>query len=276
MKKHLILAFTLALTPSLYAEGPADDVKAAAKKLATDGSYTWTTTSPGRDGGQGGMSVEGKTDKTGVALITTKFGDRTSETVIKAGKAAVKTDEGWKSGEELAAAGPGGAGGGGGGRRGGGGFAARMAETFKAPAAEAETLAAGAKELKKDGDVISGDLTEEAAKERLSFGGRRRGGDNNNSPPPGPANAKGNVKFWIKDGVLAKYEVTLSGTFEFNGQSRDINRTSITEIKPVGTAALEIPAEAAAKLSGKAAEEPKTEKPAEAPKTEAPKTDDKK
>ncbi len=271
MNKHLIFAFTLALTPALYAEGPADDIKAAIKKLTDDGSYTWTSSSPGRDGGQGGMSVEGKTDKSGAALLTTKFGDRTSETVIKGGKAAVKTDDGWKSGEELAAAGPGGAGGGaggGGGRRGGGGFAGRMAENFKAPAAEAETLAAGVKELKKDGDVISGDLTEEAAKERLSFGGRRRGGDNNNSPPPGPANAKGSVKFWIKDGVLAKYEVTLSGTFDFNGQSRDINRTTTTEIKPVGTAALEIPAEAAAKLSGKAAETPKTEKPAEAPKVE--------
>ena len=40
MKKHLILAFTLALAPALRAEGPADDVKAAIKKLTDAGSYT--------------------------------------------------------------------------------------------------------------------------------------------------------------------------------------------------------------------------------------------
>lgn len=276
MKRNLILAFTIALTPALYADGPADDVKASVKKLTDAGSYTWTTSSPGRDGGQGGMSVEGKTDKSGVAWLTTKFQDRTSETLIKAGKAAVKTDSGWKSGEELAAAGAGGdgnAGGGGSGRRGGGGFAARMAETYKAPAADAEALAGGVKELKKDGDVISGDLTEEALKARPGFGGRGRGGNNNTQPPPA-TNAKGTVKFWIKDGVLAKYEVTRSGSFERNGETRDFSFTTTTEIKPAGSAALEIPAEAAAKLSSGAAkpEEKKTEekKPGEK-KTEAKK-----
>ena len=243
MNKHLILAFTLALTPALRAEGPADDVKTAVKKLTEGGSYSWTTSSPGRDGGSGGMSVEGRTDISGVVCLKTTFGDRTSESVIKAGKAAVKTDAGWKSGEELVAAS--GNDGGGGGRR-GGAFAARMAENFKTPAAEVETLAAGAKELKKDGDVISGDLSEDAAKARLTFGGGRRGGDNNNAPPA-PSNAKGNVKFWIKDGNLAKYEVTVSGSFERNGESRDFSRTTTTDLKGHGTAKLEIPAEATAK-----------------------------
>jgi hypothetical protein len=270
MKKHLILAFSLAFTPVLFAEGPADDVKAAAKKLA-ESSYSWTTSTPAPSGSdRGGMSTEGKTDKSGVALIVNKFGDRSTESVIKAGKVAVKTEEGWKSGEELSARAPGGEGGGG--RRGGGGFAARMAENFKAPAAEAETLATGAKELKKDGDAISGDLTEEAAKARLTFGGRRRGGEGGNAPPA-PSNAKGSVKFWIKDGALTKYEVTVSGSFERDGETRDFSRTTTTEIKDAGTAALEIPAEATAKL-GSADAAPEKKKDTEEKKAEEKKKDE--
>ena len=265
MKQQLILAITLALVPVLHAEGPGDDVKAASKKLAA-GSYSWTTSTPGRDGGQGGVSVEGKTDKSGAVLLTTKFGDRTSETVIKAGKAAVKTEEGWKSGEELAAASEGG----GGGNRRGGGFAARMAETFKAPASDAEALAGGVKELKKDGDAISGELTEEALKARPGFGGRGRGG-NNNQPAP-TTNSKGTVKFWIKDGVLAKYEVTVSGTRDRDGTPTDFSRTTTTEIKDAGTATLEIPAEASAKLpagDAKPEEKKAEDKPATEKKTDA-------
>jgi hypothetical protein len=280
MKKHLILAISLALTPALFAEGPADDVKAAAKKLAEAGSYSWTTSSPGQ-GDRGGMTTEGKTDKSGAASISTKFGDQPArESVIKGGKVAVKTEDGWKSGEELAARGPGGDGnngGGGGARRFGGGMAARMAETFKAPAAEAEALATGAKELKKDGDAISGDLTEEAAKARLTFGGGRRGGGGGgggNGGPPAPTNAKGNVKFWVKDGTLTKYEVTVSGTFEFNGNSRDINRTSTTEIKDAGKTTLEIPAEATAKLSAEAPKKADSEKKEGEKKSEEKKKDE--
>jgi hypothetical protein len=264
MKKQIIAAISLALAPSLFAEGPADDVKAAAKKLSESG-YTWTITNPGRDGGPG-TSTEGKAGKDGVVSLKNTFGDRTTETIIKGGKAAVKTDEGWKSGEELAAASEGGEGGGRG--RGFGGFAARMAQDYKAPAAELETLIAGTRELKKDGDAISGDLTEEAAKERLAFGGRggRRpgGGGGDNANRPAPKDAKGSVKFWIKDGALAKYELTVSGTIEGrDGQSRDINRTSTVEFKDVGTTKVDVPAEAASKLpsgDAKKTEEKKEEK----------------
>lgn len=264
MKKQLIAAISLALAPSLFAEGPADDVKAAAKKL-TESGYTWTITNPGRDGGPG-MSTEGKAGKDGVVCLKNTFGDRTTETIIKAGKAAVKTEDGWKSGEELAAASEGGGGG-----RGFGGFAARMAENYKAPAAEVDALVAGTKELKKDGDAISGDLTEEAAKERLTFGGRggrRGGGGGDNANRPAPTNAKGTVKFWIKDGALAKYELTVSGTIAGrDGASRDINRTSTVEFKDVGATKLEIPAEAASKLpSGDAKKEEKKEEKTEAKK----------
>ncbi len=264
MKKYLITAISLAFAPVLFAEGPADDVKAAAKKLAESG-YSWTISNPGRDGGPG-MSVEGKAGKDGVVCLKNTYGDRSTETIIKAGKAAVKTEDGWKSGEELAAARDGGGGG-----RGFGGLAARMAENYKTPAAEIATLLEGTKDLKKDGDAISGDLTEEAAKQRLTFGGRggrRPGGGGDNAQRPEPTNAKGTVKFWIKDGALAKYELTVSGSIAGrDGESRDINRTSTVEFKDVGTTKLEIPAEAASKLpSGDARKEEKKEEKTEAKK----------
>jgi len=269
MKKNLILALSLVLTPALLAESPAEGIKAAARKLADAGSYSWTSTSPGQDG-RGGMSIEGKTEK-GTACLKWTFGDRTSESIIRDGKAAVKTDDGWKSGEEIEAAIKETSGGDGQRRGFRGAMAARIARTFKAPAAEAETLAAGVKELKKDGDTFSGDLTEEAAKERLSFSARRRGGDGNSGGPPTPTNAKGSVMFWIKDGALAKYEVTVSGTFEFNGESRDIKRTTTTEIKDAGSTKLDIPSEAAAKLpaAGEKREPGPEQKEAAADKKEA-------
>lgn len=255
MKTSFFFALTLALAPMLRAaDTPAAEVKAAIKKLSEAANYSWTTSSPAPEGGArgfGGGSSEGKTEKDGCAVVKRGTGDRAMESVFKAGKVALKTPEGWKSGEELAAAPRPEAGGGGGGRGrgfGGGGFAAAMAQNFKAPAAEAEALATGVKELKKDGDTISGDLTEEAAKARLTFGGggARRGG----ADRPGPTDAKGNVKFWVKDGVLAKYEVSVEGKMEGNNGPRDIKRTNTTEIKDVGTTKLEVPAEATAKLSG--------------------------
>src|SRR6187549_2758752 len=140
MKRSLILAFALALAPSLRAEGPADEVKAAVKKLADAANYSWTTTSPAPEGSnRAGGVKEGKTEKGGAAVLKSTFGERTNESVIKAGKVAMKTGEGWKSGEEIdAAPRPERPEGGPGGNRGPrGAFAARMAENFKAPAAEA-------------------------------------------------------------------------------------------------------------------------------------------
>jgi hypothetical protein len=270
MKKSLILAFAVALAPSLRAEGPADEVTAAVKKLAESANYSWTVSSPAPEGSnRGGSSSEGKLEKDGIVCLKSTFGDRTTETLIKAGKVAIKTEDGWKSGEELASAPRPDGGGDAGGRRGGrggfgGGFAARMAQNFKAPAVDAGELASGAKELKKDGDVISGELSEEAAKARLAFGGGRRGGGGGGGGGgPTIEGAKGTVKFWIKDGVLAKYEVKASGSFtNNNGESRDFDRTTITEIKDVGSTKLEVPDEAKAKLSGES-------KPVEAPKKDS-------
>ena len=63
------------------------------------------------------------------------------------------------------------------------------------------------KDITKDGDAYSGELTEEGAKSlaTMGFGGRRR------RQSPGADRTKGSVKFWIKDGVLTKYQTKVSG-----------------------------------------------------------------
>ncbi|MBC8002999.1 MAG: hypothetical protein H7X97_10475 [Opitutaceae bacterium] len=79
------------------------------------------------------------------------------------------------------------------------------------------------------------------------FGGRRGGAGGGEAPPP-PENAKGSVKFWVKDGSLAKYEYNVQGTMSFGGNSIEINRTTTVEIKDVGTTKVEVPEEAKKKL----------------------------
>jgi hypothetical protein len=116
-------------------------------------------------------------------------------------------------------------------------------KAFKAPAAEAAELPGKTKELTKDGDAYSGDLTEAGAKDLLSFGGRRR------ENAPEPKNAKGSVKFWVKDGQLSKFEVKVQGSVNFNGEDRDVERTTTTEIKDIGTTKVAVPEAAQKKLS---------------------------
>lgn len=239
---------------------PASEVKAAAAKL-TEAGYAWKTTvnlpegGPGQ--GRGGnrfrpSPTEGKINKEGFALIKQSRGDNTSETVIKNGKTLVKTNDGWKSREELrgqrrddnANAGDGDRRRNNRGFGGGGAFGANLGRNFKAPAEQAVELAGKTTSLKKEGDTIKGDLTADAAKELLSFGGPRRDGREG----PQIDDPRGSVTFWIKDGALAKYEVKVAGSVSFNGNTRSLDRTTTTEISDVGSVTIDLPEDAKKKL----------------------------
>jgi hypothetical protein len=50
-----------------------------------------------------------------------------------------------------------------------------------------------------------------------------------------------------KDGILGKYEYNVQGTMSFNGNDRDIDRTTTVEIQDAGAAGKSVP-EAAKKL----------------------------
>jgi len=230
-----ILLFTSAVTFLTLALGAADstskdDITGAAKKLAEKDNYSWRTTvvvpenSPFKPG-----PIEGKAAKDGIALLNMTFGDNETKAVLKGDKAAAKGPDGdWQSLEDLAnAEGP---------RR----FLGLMLRNFKAPAAQAAELAIFAKELKKDGDAYSGELTEEGARTLLTF---RRGGNATVTNP------KGSIKFWLKDGELTKYEFNVKGTLNFNGNDFDQDRTTTVVIKDVDTTKLTVPEEAKKKLT---------------------------
>ena len=209
---------------------PKDDITAAAKKLGDAANYSWRTTvavpedAPFKPG-----PTEGKAEKDGITMITMSFGDNEIKAVIKGDKGAATNQDGeWKSAEELSNA------------EGPGRFMGMMLRNFKAPVAQADQLVSFAKDLKKDGDAYSSDLTEDGAKTLLTF---RRGGDATVTNP------KGSVKFWVKDGALTKYEFHVKGSVSFNGNDFDQDRTTTVVIKDVGATKVTVPDEAKKKLS---------------------------
>jgi len=233
MKRTILFSAMTLAAGSLIAAGssPKDDITAAAKKLGEKPNYSWkTTVAVPADAQFRPGPTEGKTEKDGYTHVAMTFGDNTTQAVLKGDKAAVTDRDGeWQSATDLESA------------EGRGRFLGRMARNIKTPAVQAADLAAGAKDLKKDGDIYSGDLTEDVAKAFLRFG---RGGDG-----PTVSNAKGSVKFWLKDGALAKYEYKLKGTISFDGNDRDVERTTTVEIKDVGSTKVNVPEEAKKKLS---------------------------
>lgn len=237
MKCLIMLATMLAASTTLRAADAAgkDDVKSAAQKLMAADNYSWTTTTESSQPHRG--PHHGKTEKGGYTFVDFSVQDNTIEAVVKGGKGAIKTEEGWQSLAEVAT------------NSGDGGFnprlfLARRMQNFKTPAVEAEDVAGKAKDLIKSDDIYSGDLTEEGVKGLLSFGGRRSGGQ-----APAISKAKGSVKFWIKDGVLTKYQLKVQGAINRNGEDMDIDRTTTVEIKDVGTTKVTVPKEAKNKMS---------------------------
>jgi hypothetical protein len=263
MKRNIL--FT---TAALFATGsllaaPKDDVSAAIKKLADGGNYSWTSTvtnvpppggggggggfGGGFGGGRGGGPTTGKITKEGFTLISRAGrGGAMTETLVKGEKSVTKNaDSGaWQTPEEAAAArGDGGGGGFGGGRGFGRGFGAAA---NRLPTLDAQELLAAVSELKSADGALSGDLSKEAVNARLMPGGGR--GFGGGEAPPPPANAKGSVKYWLKDGALSKFEFNVQGTMDFGGNEFPINRTTTVEFKDVGTTKMDVPEDAKKKL----------------------------
>lgn len=238
MKTNLLFSLALLAAGSLLtaAASPKDDVTSAATALGSQPNYSWHTTV---DAGNGGRfrpgPTDGKTAKGGLTTLKLNFNDNSMEVVMQGTNTAVKTEEdGWQSAAEVL-------------EDSGGGpnpamFAARMAQNFKAPADEAATLVTQAKDLQAGTNGISGDLTEEGAKALLTF---RRGG---NGDGPTVSDAKGTVTFWLADGKLVKFQTHVTGTVTFNGDDHDMDRTTTTEIKEVGTTKVEVSDDAKKKL----------------------------
>ncbi len=231
MKRCLLAPIALSALVVVALADAKEDVKAAAKKVTDAPAYTWTTTTEIEGAQWTPATITGKALKGGPAVITSEREGQVTTAVVHGEKGAVKTDDGWKSAEELRNAG----GGGGGGR---GGRGAMLLRT-RPPADEAARIADKAKELKAADGVVSGDLTEEGAKELATQGRARAGGQAIEA-----RNAKGSVKYWIKDGQLSKMQLKVAATMTVNGEDRDMARTTTYEIKDVGSTTVAVPDDA--------------------------------
>jgi hypothetical protein len=226
MKKIVISMFFALLAGPLFAADPSpkDQVLAGAKKLGEQANYSWkeVVVVPDSSPFKPGPTV-GSLEKGGVTYFTMSFGDNTVKIYLKGDKSAISNpDGGWQSAAEMES------------DEGPGRFMAMIVHAFKAPAAQAEELAGAVKELTQDGDTLSGDMTEDGVKSQFRFGSL--------------TDAKGSVKFWMKDGQLAKYEFKLAGKANFNGNDVDVDRDTTIEITDVGATKIEVPADAKAKL----------------------------
>jgi hypothetical protein len=237
--KSLIACSTLLAAFSLMA-ADKDDLTSAAQKLASSDNYSWTSTSEG--GNFNASPSHGKIQKDGLTWMDMTMRDNTVEAYVQGQKGAVKTENGWEALDLTAA--PTGGGGGGGGRNPARFMSMRM-RNFKAPAVEAQDIIGKTKEITKSGDAYTGDLTEDGAKSLLTMGRGRRGGNT----PPVVSDAKGSVKFWVKDGVLTKFEYKVSGTVTRNGEDTDVDRTTTVEIKDIGSTKINVPDDAKSKMS---------------------------
>lgn len=237
MKKHLLLGMLTLVAGSLFAadSSPKDTVTSAAAALGREANYSWHTTVASPGGGRFFGPSDGKTEKGGYTTISMVRNDATTLAVLKGTNGAINTpDNGWQSFQDATA-------------DNGGGFnptmfLVRMLQNTKTPDQQAAALANSAAELKPGTNGISGNLTETGAKAMLSFG--RPG----NSDGPTVSNPAGSVTFWVTDGKLVKYEFHISGTISFNGNDRDIDRTTTVAIADVGTTKISVPDEAKKKL----------------------------
>ncbi len=234
MKRILTATFLSSFALTLCLADAKDDVKAAAKKLSDAPNYSWTAVTEIEGRQSTPAPISGKAEKGGFAVLTQERDGNTTTAVLKGDKGVLKTEDGWQTAEELRAAASGG----------GGGWMRGQLLRSRIPGDEAGKLADKVKELKSLDGVVSGDLTEEGAKELAAFGrGGRPGGQ-----APEPKNAKASVKYWLKEGQISKVQVKISSTVNIQGEDRDMTRTTTYELKAVGTTKVEVPEEAKKKI----------------------------
>ncbi len=233
MKRSILSGLGVIIAGSLFAADPTpkDIVTAAAKKLGEQTNYTWTATvvvpedAPFKPG-----PTQGKTEKDGFTTLSLSFFDNKIQAALKGGKAAAATEDGsWKTAEELDE------------QEGPGRFMGVILRASKRPADEAAEIASLAKELKKEGDVYASDLTEEGAKMLQTF--KMPGSDT-----MAVNEAKGSAKFWVKNGILTKYEFKLKGKMKFGDNEFPNDRTTTVEIKDVNKTKVEVSEAAKKKL----------------------------
>jgi hypothetical protein len=101
-------------------------------------------------------------------------------------------------------------------------------------------------------DGFTADMTEDGAKSMMMGRGRGRAGGAGGGGGQGPEykNPKATAKVTVKDGAVSKIVYHVTGTVSFNGNDRDIDRTTTVDFKDVGTTKITVPDDAKKKLEG--------------------------
>lgn len=270
LRSLLSVSFVLSVATVASHAAPIDDLAAAAKKLSDAPNYAWTATTEMANSQFPAIPLEGVAEKGGFTVTTRSFNGNTSQTVRKGTELVMQNRDGdWVTMEEMRAqfgggqrggggtpgsAAPGAApGGGAGGQRGGaggrGGLGGGMFGGSGNPAEMVSALATKIKDLKVVDGALVATASGEAASTLLAPAGNR-GGPGGGQAPAGPKYSSVTVKFWLKDGALAKYSTHTLGTFSLpNGDERELDSTTTVELKNVGTTKIEVPEAAKKKLA---------------------------
>ena len=229
MKMLASISSILVLSSSLAGADPKTEVTDAIKKLGEQSGYSWTQTpkTTGSESARRQGPIEGKTEKGGFTCLKGSAGEISYEAASKGDKMVVNYNGDWLSTAEI----------------GEDQSAIKRLKALKKPVEEAESLAGKATELKKESDgLYAGDLAADASKALFSLLGRRAA----EAPE-----AKGSVRFWIKDGLLTKYEFSVRGKITVGEDKHEvaISQTTTVEIKDTGSTKISLPEEAKKKLS---------------------------
>jgi putative heme-binding domain-containing protein len=229
---------------------PAQALRAAAQKLASQSGYRWQTTVRSEGGGPfgGSSNSTGETEKGGYTLVSAGLGNRTLEFARKADKPAVQLEGNWMTLDQAVAR----SASEGGGMFGRGGLNASTVTQFKLPDAELEELLGKTANFQEQGETVTGVLNPDVVNEFMNAGtpfggrgqaaGRGRGGRGRGSTAL--RNATGTASFTIRDGVVTAYSLTLSGIRTFMGNDAKQTRTITTTFADIGSTRVNPPADA--------------------------------
>jgi hypothetical protein len=236
MKPMLIAGLIGILTSALPAAGasPKDTLIAANRQLGERKNYSWSASTRKADGGSGKLGpIEGKAENGGVTYLSFSIGSLLIEVFRNGPKGAGQVQMGgWQTLDEIA------------GFSGTSAAIVRYVRGYKAPVAESANLAGNVTDLKEADGAFSGELKEDAVKDLLLLGTSSRQGQE-----PQATGVKGSVRFWIKEGILAKYKIKVQGKITAGDRESTISRTTTVEIKNIGSTNMDVPAAARQKMT---------------------------
>lgn len=120
-----------------------------------------------------------------------------------------------------------------------------LQNTLNRPHEEIAVIIAGSEDMKAEGEVISGRLTETSAQLLLVHAGQK---------DLTPLRASGTFRLWVKAGALVRYETKLEGVIQLETpagrREYTVHQTATTRVSNVGTTKVDVPEAARKQLGG--------------------------